>query len=250
MTFRTVPRRGYFNLNKKTWQETVVALVPTDSIVWRLNNTSTITNLKGNSALNGTVQGSPSLVNSPFGNSQGLALNADGRKVIISTNASLNTLSAAASFTIMMRLNLSSSASGTRFFMSYANTSFNIQMGDANKLTARLGSTTTPTGDALAISTPNITEDANNWVAAVYNAADKLLAWKLYQGSPTLSLMALSTDTALSAARPSYAGNQFNLGDRSLNDNSIIASMFDVFIYTPNELSLATMTLITDATPD
>lgn len=249
MAFRTVARRGYYNLNKRTWQETVVSLVPTGSIVWRLNNTTTITNLKGNSLLNGTVQGTPSLIASPFGNDQGLVLDANGKKVIIATNATLTALANATSYTIMARLRLAASPGNTiRAIMYFANSaSHNFQITTIDKLQIARGAATT---SASAISTPSITEGSNVWVAAVFNPADKPNAFRLYQGATTLSEMALSTDIAAVGALNNLAGQQMNMGDRTLNDLGIRAEMADLFIYTPSGMTLADMTKITDVTPD
>lgn len=248
MTFRTIGRRGFHVLSKKSFNEQIINLVPSGSIVWRFNNTSTLVNIKGDAALNGTVVGSPSLVDSPFGTNQGLAMNANGKKVTISTNASLTALANATSYTVLMRLRLAASPGNTiRGLFYYANSStHNVTISTLDKLDANRGAASVA---GRGLSTPSITEGSNVFVAAVFNPADKSNAYRLYQGASTLAEMALSTDTAASGALTSFAGQQLNVCDRTLNDANILAEMVDLFIYTPSGMTLTELNAITAITP-
>jgi len=249
MTFRTVARRGFLTFPEKTWTQEIVNLVPSGSIVWRFDNTSTITNLAGNSALNGTVNGSPSLVDSPFGPNQGLALDANGKKVIVTTNASLTTLANSTSHTIIARLRLAASPGNTsRQILNYANaSSFFVSITPLDKLNVIRGADTTA---GAALSTDSVIEGSNNWIAVVFNPADKPNAFRLYQGATSLSEMALAIDTAAVGALTNFAGQQLNVGDRSLNDINVRAEMFDLFIYTPSGMTQNELNAIIDVTPN
>ncbi len=220
----------------------------------RLNSNSSLPNQMPDADFNiTTINGSPSLINSPFGTNQGLVLDANGKWVRIGNNADLAALGNAVSYTIIARFRLAASPGNTtRFIYSYDSTNHNVQISAGDKLTARLNSTTTPTGDALAVSTASIAEGSNTKIAAVYNPADKALGWRLYNGATTVSEMALTTDNALTVTRGAISTQALYFGDRAAGggDRNILAEMFDFVAYVPIDMTLTQLNVVMVRIPD
>lgn len=228
-------------LEQQTLQGYLAGLGGANAIVFRLNSTSALINLAGNANLNATtINGSPALVDSPFGTNQGLALNANGKWARVPNGADAVTLGNTASYTIMARFRLAASPGNTtRFVYSWDSANHNLTISVADKLSAIR--TSNGGTDAQAASTASIPEGSNIAVAEVFNPADKPNGIRLYSGTTSYSEMALTTDTTLTVALGQINTQNLYVGDRSNagGDRNILAEMFDFFAYLPVGMTLA-----------
>lgn len=220
----------------------------TAGFIGRLNATDTINNIGGSDALDGTVQGSPSLVNSPFGTNQGLALDANGKRLRMANSATVVALGNAASFTVIARLRLAASPGNTsRYIYSFENSNHRLAININDTLDLIRTSSGTA---ARAISSGTIPEGSNVKVASVFNPADKPNGIRLYSGATSFSEMALGTDTTMTGTLGAITTQNLFFGDRALGDVSVLAEMCDFVAKVPVGMTLAQLNVVAARIPD
>jgi hypothetical protein len=222
----------------ETLQSYLAGLTGGAGLMFRLNSTTTVLNQLPTANLDGTVQGTPSLVDSPYGEDQGLALDANGKRIRVANHAAVASLGNAASFTVIARLRLASSPGNTtRMIYSFENSNHSLSISTADKLSALRSSAGGTNGSAL--STDSIAHGSNVMVASVFSPADKSNAFRMYTGATTFAEMALTTDVTLTVALGQMTTQNLYFGDRALGDFGLMAEMCDVLAFVPIGMTLA-----------
>jgi hypothetical protein len=208
--------------------------------MYLLTKTTTLQSLRPNASLQAAVIGSPSLTAGRSAYYKVLQLNANGKFLRVSANADTTAIANSNSFTFLARIKLSATPGNTtRFVVIWGNSNLSMSVTSLDKLSLRVGTLTTPTGDALATSTASIAEGLWVWVAGVYNPVDKPLGIRLYTGFDVLAELALSTDNLLAATRASaFSATELDFGDRQLADRAVLADA-EVMAAIPRGLTLA-----------